>query len=66
MLWVPDGIVGDDTDGHIDDTVRFVNGDTVIAVVEEKTSDENFELLQNNLQDFEKNAPDRMDVIEHR
>jgi agmatine deiminase len=33
ILWVDEGIVGDDTDGHIDDTVRFVNEDTVIAVV---------------------------------
>ncbi len=49
VLWVPDGIVGDDTDGHVDDTVRFVNSDTVIAVVEENKGDENFELLQNNL-----------------
>ncbi|MCX6337836.1 MAG: agmatine deiminase family protein, partial [Bacteroidetes bacterium] len=34
ILWVADGIVGDDTDGHIDDTVRFVNEDTVLTVVE--------------------------------
>lgn len=49
VLWVDDGIIGDDTDGHIDDTVRFVNEDTVIAVVEENRNDENYELLQNNL-----------------
>jgi len=47
---VKEGIVGDDTDGHIDDTVRFVNADTVIAVVEENKSDENYALLQNNLE----------------
>jgi len=49
VLWVDEGIVGDDTDGHIDDTVRFVNEDTVITVVEEKKDDENYELLQENL-----------------
>jgi agmatine deiminase len=49
VLWVDEGIVGDDTDGHIDDTVRFVNEDTVIAVVEENHRDENYELLQHNL-----------------
>lgn len=49
VLWVDDGIVGDDTDGHIDDTVRFVNEDTVLAVVEENKADENYELLQKNL-----------------
>ncbi len=49
ILWVADGIVGDDTDGHIDDTVRFVNSDTVITVVESNKQDENYELLQTNL-----------------
>ena len=50
VLWIDEGIVGDDTDGHIDDTVRFVNEDTVLVVVEENKNDENYELLQNNLQ----------------
>jgi agmatine deiminase len=49
VLWVEEGIVGDDTDGHIDDTVRFVNEDTVLAAVEENTNDANYELLQKNL-----------------
>lgn len=50
ILWVDEGIVGDDTDGHIDDTVRFVNEDTVLTVIEENKADENYELLQHNLQ----------------
>jgi agmatine deiminase len=49
VLWVNEGIVGDDTDGHIDDTVRFVNEDTVITVIEENKKDENYTLLQHNL-----------------
>jgi agmatine deiminase len=49
VLWVDDGIVGDDTDGHIDDTVRFVNEETVITVVESDQQDENYDLLQTNL-----------------
>ena len=49
ILWVNDGIAGDDTDGHIDDTVRFVNEDTVLTVVEENKQDENYNLLQHNL-----------------
>lgn len=52
VLWVSDGIVGDDTDGHIDDTVRFVNHSTVLTVVEENPEDENYELLQTNLQEL--------------
>lgn len=52
ILWVSEGIVGDDTDGHIDDTVRFVNEDTVLTVVEENKSDENYALLQTNLREL--------------
>jgi agmatine deiminase len=46
VLWVEDGIVGDDTDGHIDDTVRFVNEDTVIAAIETNPNDANYAPLQ--------------------
>lgn len=53
VLWVEEGIVGDDTDGHIDDTVRFVNEDTVITVVEENVHDENHDLLQTNLKQLQ-------------
>ncbi len=54
VLWVDEGIIGDDTDGHIDDTVRFVNADTVVTVVEENKADENYNLLQKNLKDLNK------------
>lgn len=49
VLWLGDGIVGDDTDGHIDDITRFVNADTVVTVVEENRRDENYKPLQENL-----------------
>jgi agmatine deiminase len=49
ILWLGDGIVGDDTDGHIDDLTRFTSADTVVTIVEEDKTDENFELLQENL-----------------
>ena len=52
-MWIDEGIIGDDTDGHIDDTVRFINGDTVISVIEENRSDENYILLQNNLKQLQ-------------
>jgi agmatine deiminase len=50
VLWLGDGIIGDDTDGHIDDLTRFTNEDTVVPVVEENKSDENYHILQENLQ----------------
>ncbi len=49
VLWVSEGIVGDDTDGHIDDTVRFVNEDTVLTIIEEDKNDLNYTILQDNL-----------------
>ncbi|HAP36904.1 MAG TPA: agmatine deiminase [Bacteroidetes bacterium] len=49
ILWLNDGIVGDDTDGHIDDLSRFVNPTTIVTCVEEDPQDENYEILQENL-----------------
>ncbi len=50
ILWLKDGIVGDDTDGHVDDITRFVSQDTIITAVEEDKSDPNYEPLQENLE----------------
>ena len=49
VLWLGEGIVGDDTDGHIDDIARFVAADTIVCVLEEDPADANYELLQDNL-----------------
>ncbi|MGV3771747.1 MAG: agmatine deiminase family protein [Verrucomicrobiales bacterium] len=49
VLWLGDGIIGDDTDGHIDDLSRFVDANTIVTVVEEDPQDENYEILQDNL-----------------
>jgi len=54
ILWISEGIIGDDTDGHIDDTVRFINEDTVLTVIEKNKNDENYELLQKNLSELKK------------
>jgi agmatine deiminase len=50
ILWLGDGIVGDDTDGHVDDLTRFVDPTTVVTVVESNPGDENYEPLQENLE----------------
>lgn len=49
VLWLGEGIVGDDTDGHIDDIARFVAPDVVVCAVEEDPDDANYKLLQDNL-----------------
>jgi agmatine deiminase len=49
ILWLEDGIVGDDTNGHIDDLSRFVDENTIITIVEENKEDENYPILEENL-----------------
>ena len=48
ILWLGDGIVGDDTDGHIDDLSRFINPHTIVTVMEEDPQEENHEILKEN------------------
>lgn len=50
ILWLGDGIVGDDTDGHVDDITRFTDERTIVTVVEDDPRDDNHGLLQENLE----------------
>jgi agmatine deiminase len=49
ILWLGDGIEGDDTDGHVDDIARFVSRSVVLAATEDDENDPNFEPLRANL-----------------
>jgi len=46
ILWLGEGIEGDDTDGHVDDLARFVSARTIVTVIEENRDDPNFEPLR--------------------
>lgn len=48
VLWLGDGIVGDDTDGHVDDLTRFVDRHTVVTVVEDNAAEDNHAPLREN------------------
>ena len=48
VIWLKEGIAGDDTDGHIDDVARFVGERTVICAFEEDPEDENHLPLREN------------------
>ena len=50
VLWLGEGIAGDDTDGHVDDLTRFVDAQTVVTAVEPDPQDPNHPPLQVNLQ----------------
>ena len=50
VLWLGDGIIGDDTDGHVDDLSRFFRPDGIVTVVESNKRDRNYRVLQENLE----------------
>jgi agmatine deiminase len=67
VVWLGDGIAGDDTDGHVDDMSRFVAADTVVTVVEEDPADDNYAPLRENLERLHRHVqPDgsRLRVVE--
>jgi agmatine deiminase len=66
ILWLGDGITGDDTDGHIDNLARFVSERTVVAVVDQDRSSANYRPLQENLRRLRemKIANRKIDIIE--
>ncbi|HYF13558.1 MAG TPA: agmatine deiminase family protein [Phycisphaerales bacterium] len=49
VVWLGEGIAGDDTDGHVDDLARFIGPRTILTTVEEDPHDENYKVLQDNL-----------------
>ena len=57
VLWLGAGIVGDDTDGHVDDLTRFVSPNTVVTIVESDPADVNYAALQDNLHRLRKMKP---------
>jgi agmatine deiminase len=54
VVWLGDGIAGDDTDGHVDDLARFVDARTVVTGMEDDPADENHRVLKDNRRRLEK------------
>jgi agmatine deiminase len=59
VIWLNDGIEGDDTDGHIDDIARFVSPSTVVCAYESDPADANYKALHENYEIL-KNPQTRM------
>src|SRR5690606_40317816 len=67
VLWVGDGIIGDDTDGHIDDITRFYKPDGFITAVENNKRDPNHKILAENLErlkSFRTPKGKKFDIVE--
>lgn len=67
IVWFKKGIEGDDTDGHIDDLVRFVREDAVICMVESKETDPNYKALKQireQLDDVRTADGSKLEIIE--
>jgi agmatine deiminase len=66
VLWLDRGIAGDDTHGHIDDIARFVGPGRVVAAVESDPAEDNYSILQENLdrlRDMTDQRGSRLDII---
>ncbi len=50
VIWLGEGIAGDDTDGHVDDLTRFVSPTRVVTAVEADPADVNYAPLRHNLE----------------
>jgi agmatine deiminase len=48
VIWLRNGIAGDDTHGHVDDLARFVGPETVVVASEQDREDANYEPLREN------------------
>ena len=48
VLWLGEGVAGDDTDGHVDNLARFVAADTVVIAAEADPVDANYSALRDN------------------
>ncbi len=66
VLWLGDGIAGDDTHGHVDDLCRFVNKNTLLLVQEKNARDDNYIKLNENrerAENFRMNDGSKVETI---
>jgi agmatine deiminase len=67
VFWLKEGIAGDDTDGHVDDLVRFIREDALICMVEHRETDPNFRALKDireRLDDLRTPEGKKFEIIE--
>ena len=65
-LWLKNGIVGDDTHGHVDDFCRFVNKNTIVLAEEKNPADDNYKILEENrerLENFKLENGEKINIV---
>lgn len=50
IIWLGDGIAGDDTHGHVDDLCRFVDERTIVLCREKNSREKNYRVLEENVE----------------
>ncbi len=67
VFWLPSGIEGDDTDGHIDDLTRFVAEDMLVTATEKNSKSADYLTLARNremLHDLKTNSSSSVQIID--
>jgi agmatine deiminase len=54
VVWLGEGIAGDDTDGHVDDLARFIDARTIVTAIEADPADDNYQVLRDNRKRLDK------------
>jgi agmatine deiminase len=54
VCWLTGGIVGDDTDGHVDDLARFISPTKIVIGMEPDPRDENYRVLKSARRQLDK------------
>lgn len=62
IIWLKEGLAGDDTDGHIDDLSRFLNRNTIMTMVSEDPRDVNYRVLNENREILQGTGFDLIDI----
>jgi agmatine deiminase len=54
VVWLGEGIAGDDTDGHVDDLARFIGERVIVTALEDDPADANYKVLRANRRSLER------------
>lgn len=54
IIWLKEGLVGDHTDGHIDDIAKFIAPGKILCAYEDDPNDENYKTLKENYEALQK------------